>query len=330
MSNTVATKVIDFIEPRLNRRSVAFLLCLLLAGLFWLLTSLSNTYVDEVSVPLVYNGIPDDMLVVNEQVNVVNAEVKGLGFDLMWYWLQFEKFEIPVDAIPSLLPSIKKNGSTYHYILTEDKASRLGNLNENQLEILEISPDTLFLKFVAKHLKQVPVKLNAEISFQKQFGMVSEPILIPDSVLLIGAKEEIDTISFVKTARQTWNELNESLTAEVLLQPFKHFPFIEMSQTNVQVELNVVEFTEGSVLVPLTVVADKPEAVKVFPHEVEIKYQVSLKDYDKVTPSQFEATVVLDNQSLTRSSLTVNVVRQPKEATQLRINPAAVEFIIQK
>jgi YbbR domain-containing protein len=330
MSKTVATSTRAYLLSKLNRRSVAFLLCLLLSGLFWLLMSLSEEYVNEISIPVVYNVPPEDVLVASELTSSVTAEVKGLGFDLMWYWLKFEQLEIPVATNPTELPSLNKNGVPIHYILTADKGIELAKMEDNQLTVLSVEPDTLFLKFVPKFIKQVPIQLNAEISFQKQFGMVSEPILIPDSILVIGAKEDVDTITFVVTEIQYWNDLNESLTNEVRLQKFTNLPFVTVSQENIDVEVNVVEFTEGSVTVPIQIVADNPESVKVFPHEVEIKYQVPLADYDKIRAEQFQVSVVLSENSLGQSSLLVNIDGKPQEVTQVRVSPAQVEFIVQK
>jgi hypothetical protein len=330
MSNSVATRILDYIQPRLNRRSVAFLLCVLLSGLFWVLTSLSKEYVDEVNIPITYQNLPDDLLIANQPTTVVKAKVKGFGFDLLWYWFQFEELEIPVIADPTELQSIHRKGKQYHYILTRDKYGRMESVEDEQLEILSISPDTLFLEFTPKFTKLVPVKLNADISFAKQFGMISNAVLIPDSILLICPKKDIDTISFVLTDAQSWLGLNESLTAEVPMKKLVGLPFVRLSQTNVQVELNVVEFTEGSVMVPIQVEANRPEMVKVFPSEVEIKYQVPLSSYDNVNANQFLATVILNAKSLGSTSLPVTLDRKPAEVNQIRIIPSQVEFIIQK
>lgn len=330
MSNSVATRILDYIQPRLNRRSVAFLLCLLLSVLFWVLTSLSKEYVDEINIPISYQNVPDDLLISNEPTAVVKAKVKGFGFDLLWYWFRFEKLEIPVKADPSELRSIRRQGKEFHYVLTRGKNGRMESMEDGQLEILNIFPDTLFLKFTPKFTKLVPVKLNAEITFAKQFGMISRFVFIPDSILLVGPKKDIDTISFVLTKPQSWLDLNESLTTEVELMKYSNLPFVSFNQTNVQIELNVVEFTEGSVMVPLRIEADRPETVKVFPQEVEIKYQVPLSSYDNVSADQFQASVVLNDKSFGNTSLTVSLHRQPEAVTQIRIIPSQVEFIIQK
>ena len=330
MSDSVATKIIDFIQPKLNRRSVAFSLCLLVAGLFWLLTSLSKKYVHEISVPVVYTSLPEELLIANEPAIVVNAEVRGIGFDLMWYWLRFEEAEIEVHANPSEMPSTRRKGQELHYILSNDENARIVSMEDAALEIQDIWPDTLFIKFAPKFYKRVPVRLNANISFAKQYGMVSEPTLIPDSVLLIGPKEDVDTIEFLLTESQVWQELNESVTAEIEIERFEHLPAVVFNNIKVQVELDVVEFTEGSVSVLLQTDSDRPETIKLFPQEVEIKYQVPLTDYDNVSVDQFQASVVINETSLNRSTLAVKIDKQPESVTQVRVNPLQVEYIIQK
>lgn len=330
MSSSFATKFSNLLRARLNRRSVALAACVALASLFWLLTSLSKEYTDEIRIPVKYNNLPEDALVVNELTTHVSAEVKGFGFNLLWYIFQFDRADITVNANPAILPSYIKNGEKVHYILMSNKGVSLANIKEEQLQIINVSPDTLFVKYKPKFTKMVPIELDADITFEKQFGIVTEPVMEPDSVQLIGVKEEIDTIDQVLTEKQEWNDIDESLSSEIAIAAFENSPLIKVSHATVQVELNVVEFTEGSVDVPLNIVAQKPGSVKVFPSVVEITYQVPLSDYDQVRSDQFQASVILDDAALKQSRLTVNVDRYPVHVKGVRVNPSQVEFIIQK
>lgn len=330
MSNSAATTILEFLKPRLNRRSVAFFLCLVLSGLFWLLTSLSKEYVDEVRIPVTYEDMPENLLLVNDPTVEVTAEVKGFGFDLLWHMLDLEKVRIPVLANPASLPSVKKGGSEVHYVLTAEKTGRMSEIGDDQLEILKISPDTLFLAFKPLYTKSVPVKLSAEISFVKQFGMTDEPTIEPALVELSGLREAIDTIHFVITERQTWTNLDESITAEVPLVSMADSKLVQFSHSSVQVAVNVVEYTEGVVNVPLTVEVENAATVKVYPSEVELRYQVPLSDYDRVAADQFEAVVRLNADAKGQRLLAVEVVNAPSSVRQVRVNPAQVEYIVQK
>lgn len=330
MSSSLATKFSEYIKPRLNRRSVAFIACLALSALFWLLTSLSEEYVDEIGIAVSYSNIPEDVIVINELTPTVTAQAKGIGFNLFWYWVKFEQLEIPVNADPAHLRSYKQDGQLVHYLLTDNTSRKLFGDQDEQLEIQNISPDTLYLKFRPKYSKMVPVRLDAEISFDKQFGMIENAKIEPDSILLTGLREELDTIHFVLTESQSWNELDESISTEIKLKDFDDLPLAKMSTSEVNVELNVVEFTEGTVSIPLNIISQNPGSVKVFPSIVDIAYQVPLAAYDAITSDQFQASVVVDNLESGQSRLTVNIDRQPEYVKGLRINPSQVEFIIQK
>ncbi|MGB0917131.1 MAG: CdaR family protein [Flavobacteriales bacterium] len=328
--SSIATRISEYIKPKLNRRSVAFTACLALSALFWLLTSLSKEYVDEILIPVSYQDVPEDLLIVNELETEVQAEAKGFGFNLLWYFLNLEHVEIQINANPDNLSRLTRNGEEIHFYLTKGKSKSLFEDQDDQLQIQDISPDTLYIKFKKKYSKLVPVKLNADITFDKQYGMIEDAKIEPDSVLVSGLKEEIDTIKFVVVEPQNWTDLDESLTAEVPLVKYENSPLVELSETQVSVELNVVEFTEGTASIPLNIVSQKPGSVKVFPSIVEITYQVPLAAYDDVNAAQFQASVVLDELETSQTRLSVNIDRHPEFVKSVRVNPSQVEFIIQK
>lgn len=328
MSNSGAAKILDYLQPRLNRRSVAFLLCLFLSSLFWLLTSLSKEYTDEIRIPVVYENVPENLLITNNPEEAVSAEVRGFGFDLLWHLMNLETIEIRVPANPTSLRSVKRNGEELHYMLSSERTGKLSKIGDDQLEVLRIWPDTLFLKFKPLYSKKVPVKLDAEINYMKQFGTVSLPVIEPDSITLIGPKEEVSKFALVSTERQTWSDLDESLTEEVDLILGDESSLVKFSSKKVQVTVNVVEFTEGSVTVPLEVKSPNASSVKVFPSQVEVRYQAPLSLYDQITEAMFKASVSVDKTNETL--LTVNLEEFPAQVRQTRVIPSQVEYIIQQ
>lgn len=329
MSDQAATPILEFLKARLNRRSVAFFLCLLLSGLFWLLTSLSKEYVDKIEIPVTYQNLPENLLLVNEPATIVTAEVRGFGFDLLWHWLSFETVEIEVVADPSVLKSYVRSGEKIHYVLTEKKTGKISDLGDKQLEILGISPDTLYLKFQPRYSKKVPVRLNAEITYEKQFGADGQPIIEPAEIEVAGLKEIVSGIEEIVTEPQSWQDLDESITAEVRLVNEHDPKQVVYSEEEVSVAINVAEFTEGTVTIPISVNSGR-KTVTVFPNQVEVKYQVPLSDFDAIKPEMFSAEVLLNKQSEKQSLLTVNLTNVPKQVRQVRLNPVQVEYIVQQ
>jgi len=304
------------------------LACLGLSSLFWLLTSLSKDYSEVIRIPVDYQNLPKDMLVINKPALYVEAEVKIFGFDLLWYWLQFDKAELLVEATPNKMRNIIRNGEKIHFVLVNEKKNRIVGDFDNQFQILNLSPDTLFVQLVPLFSKKVPVKLKAEILFEKQFGMVDNPNLLPDSILLSGAKKTIDTINAVHTELEIWKNLSESVTATLQLQKFDENLLVQFSENQVEVELNVVEFTEGRITLPVKIIAENPQRVKVFPQQVDLTYQVPLAAYENIKTEQFQVSVnVPQSASQELLRLTVNVDGQPSHVRQIRVNPPQVEFI---
>jgi hypothetical protein len=330
MSSLKAASILQFLRDRFNKRTLAFLACIVLSALFWLLTSLSKEYVGQIEIPIIYTDIPEDLVMVNEPVLKATAEVKGVGFDLLWHSFKLEEFELDVSVQPTKMKRTRKNGSEFRYVLTGNANGGLTSVYNDRFNILSVSPDTLFFEFKPKHSKVVPVVLNATMTFAKQFGTISAPQIEPDSVMIIGPKEMIDTISFVRTEHQKWNDLSESLNVEVKLQKARGLSVVQFDHEQVMVDLNVVEFTEGSVVVPLNVKAQNAKAVQVFPQSVEIKYMVALDQYDQVKAGQFQASVTVDGESAKNSRLMVTLNQFPEIVSQCRVLPAQVEFIIQK
>ena len=329
MSNKTAVKLIEFLKPRLNRRSVAFFLCLVLSGLFWLLTSLSEEYVDEVSIPVAYENLPEDLLIANRPITVVRAEVKGFGFSLLWHWLKFNSASLNILANPTGMPSTTRNGEEMHYVLAQEKTGNLSFLGDDRIEVLRIYPDTLFIKFRPMFRKRVPVRLDAQILCAKQFGLSGAPAVDPDTITLSGLKADVEKIDHITTEKQSWTDLDESLTAEVPLIGQADTQLVRMSHQYVQVAINVSQFTEGSVTIPINVRASSGASVKVYPSEVEVKYQLPLADYEKVTAEMFRASVTLDAQN-DGQLLTVELDELPVQVRQARVIPAQVEYIVQK
>lgn len=323
------TNFLNNVRFNFNRRTTAFLACLVLSVLFWLLTSLSREYVEVIQIPVVYHNLPDNQLVVNELANNIDAEVRIFGFDLLWYWIKFETLQIDVDADPETLRSFKRGGDVYHVYLTADQQHNVTAQFDEHFQLLGISPDTLFFKFKPRLYKSVPVLLDAQLSYEKQFGLVGTPSLNPDSVIISGLKEVIDTIDFVRTVPHKLDGLNESVSTTLELQDING-PLLKLSQKEVELELNVVEFTEGKFTTAVEIVGDNSQDIKVYPNTVQVTYMVPLTQYDQVKAEEFRVEVNISGSSWKElSRLNVDVVRKPDEVHQIRVNPAQVEYIIQ-
>lgn len=329
MSNQTVANILKRIRPRLTRRSFAFFLCVVLSSIFWLLSSLSKEHTDEIEIPVKYGNVPDNFLIGNNPVEVVKAVVRGYGFDLLWQKLNLEPIELTISANPKNLPSLTREGVTLHYVLTNEVREKLQKSQDKQLQIERVNPDTLFLRFEQRYTKTVPVVLDADISFAKQYGMAKSIRLEPDSIKVHGSRSALNNIDFIETEDREWSNLSESVTETLPLVLPNADNRLIFSAEQVNIAIDVTEFTEGIATIPIHVLGTSASRVKLFPSEVDVIYQVPLAQYEQVTKEMFRASVSVSPNDR-RSYLPVTLDESPIQVRTARLSPPQVEFIIQK
>ncbi|HIW86783.1 MAG TPA: hypothetical protein IAC47_00700, partial [Candidatus Onthomorpha intestinigallinarum] len=68
---------------------------------------------------------------------------------------------------------------------------------------------------------------------------------------------------------------------------------VSVSTTNIPAYLNVCQFIENVVDVPIeTIHYDKNEKVRLYPNKVRLKYRVAMQDYKTVKANNFSAYVI--------------------------------------
>ena len=95
--------------------------------------------------------------------------------------------------------------------------------------------------------------------------------------------------------------------------------------------MNVTKYTEASIELPL-VYENVPAGygIKTFPDKVTVKYNVALKNYEKINPANFTAVIDYNEIKSGVNKLKVILTKYPNEINSPKIIPAKVEFIIRK
>ncbi len=106
---------------------------------------------------------------------------------------------------------------------------------------------------------------------------------------------------------------------------------MEFSEDEVDVNINIEKFTEGSHKIKLNVL-NVPDSliIRTFPKEITVTYFVALSDYEKVLPQLFEAVVDYNETVHQENKLQISIKNSPEYIKSLRFNPKSVEYIIEK
>jgi YbbR domain-containing protein len=314
---------------RNNRRLGIFLIFLALSTIFWFLTQLEEVYVTRISYPVEYQDMPEDKIVVGNLPSHMRLEIRGQGFKLLEYKFSNELNPLILHINSYNLQALEDDDSPRYYIVTQSTATRIAQQLSQEVEILDIKPDTLFFEFAEKINKKVPVQPSLQYTFARQMMLGGTIQIEPDSVTITGPNSVLDTIFQIPTHAKTYTDLQRTVHASIALE--KPHEQVELSTRRVELTIPVEQYTEGEVQKDVQVI-NVPDSVvvKTFPQNVTITYLVGLSQYQKVIPELFR--VVADYQDIKEGGgqLKVEVMKAPDYLKSYSYNPREVDYIIEK
>ncbi len=312
---------------RLNGRMITFLFCVLISAFFWLMLSLSKEYEIKLIFPVAYINSPSDKVIASRLPETIEIEVKSSGFNLLIYKIKKKNETLLIDVADSK-PLPQKN---HYFLLTNSRIDKITSQFSNDIKILKISPDTIFLNFNKKISRIVPVKANLKISFDNLYQETDSVKLSPAFITISGGADVVDKIRFVETEPVNLKNVNDSLSLKLTILKTPELKLIDLSQSVVTAFVNVTKFTEGSIELPIEA-ANLPAGyeLKIFPDKISVKYNVAFQNYEKITPIRFHAVVDYLKIEPGSNKIKVELEKYPLEIRSIKINPEKVEYIIRK
>ena len=331
----VAKNIEDNIKNFLNkknikadRRLLVFLFFVVIATIFWFLNQLEKEYVTDISLPVRYTNMPADKILVNELPEYFDIRVRAHGYKLLEYKIsnKFLPFQVNVNSITLRMLS----GSDFSklYALTRLMDDKIENQLSSELEIVSISPDTIYFEFADRIFKKVPVASNIEAKPATQFMIRGNIDFKPDSITISGAEPIIDTIHEVFTNNKELIDLAVNYNDDIKLKKIEN---VNLSEDKVDYSINIEKFTEGSQSIALHVI-NVPDSliIRTFPKEITVTYLVALSDYEKVLPELFEAVIDFKETNNQLNRLNILIENSPEYIRSLRYYPKTVEYIIER
>jgi hypothetical protein len=312
----------------LNRRAFIFFFFLLLSVLFWFLTAMNKEYEASISYPIRFIRFPDKKVLVNDVPDRLDLTVNAGGYTLLRYKLQSRLAPIPFDVNSFSLYTLLSDPSTV-YIPSSRAQEHIARQLSSDIEILDISPDTLFFTLADKVSKKVPVKPDLEISFEKQYMQVGPYLVEPDSVTISGPEVIIDTIDVAATVPIIMSDVNRSFDMELEMQPLHK---VEYDPLEVWIQVPVEKFTEASLKVQIEVI-NMPDSLllRPFPPVVTVSCQIGLSAYETLNEHLFRAVIdYAEVDNMLGSKLRVRIIKMPVYIQSVNFTPKSVEYIVER
>jgi len=321
--------LIDFKNRQFDQRVLIFFFFFLLSTIFWFLNALNKEYISDIKYPVRFINFPQNKILVNKLPKKLTFTVESYGYKLLKYKIRPSVLPIvfSVNAYP--LRPVTYIEDNKFYILTDQARGSLVDQLSSEIRVIEIKPDSIILELADLKNKKVKVKPDIEVVLEKPFMLKQEIISKPDSIILRGPDNLLDTISFVKTKFQKIKNIEETVIKNISLVEIDDIIF---STKKVELTISVDKFTESSLKIPVYI-KNLPDSilVKTFPSNIDITFLVALTDFKSITNDSFRAIVDYD---LIKNSeedfATIYIEESPVGIKNLRFSPHRVEYIIEE
>ena len=307
---------------RIERRRVSvFLSCLLIAVFAWLFFALSNNYQYQVNSQINFINPPLNKAYHPLQDDTITLKVQGTGWQLL-----FSKFKLSNKIVNIDL----KDLTTKNFVTVSSQLPQINRQFESNQKVVSVFPDTLFFDFTSRITKRVPVLLLYKLSFQKAYGICGQIRLNPATVMVTGAAEDLEKISYWKTDSLSRNEINSSINVKVSFQKgLKNN--VDVYPKFVKVHVPVDEFTEKVLEIPIEVQNNPGRDVKIVPEKAKITLLTALGNYSKIDRESLKVSVDLDKWMKNKyGQLPVQITKFPSFCKLVKIEPQTVDFLVKE
>lgn len=312
----------------LNEKVLIFFFFLLLSILFWFLTVMNKQYTTSISYPVRYIRFPEEKVLVNNIPERLELTVNASGYTLLRYHWRSRIAPIIFDVNSFALNTLRDDPSTL-YILSTYAQERIARQLSSEIQIIDINPDSLIFQFARRIEKDVPVQVNLDLQFKKQFMQVGPFKVEPDSIRISGPELILDTIYRVQTESPGIIDVNKPFQEELKLLRMNK---VDMDPSEVWVQVPVEQSTEASLKIPIEVV-NLPDSLvlRAFPAQVTVSFQVGLSAYETLNEHFFRAVIdYKEAGNMLGNKLQVKLDRMPEYIRSVSYTPKTVEYILEK
>ena len=309
-----------------KRKINIFLIFLLCSFLAWLVSKLSETYVDRTTFDLENVNVPDSLLLADNTIKNVDVRLRASGFQFLG--LNYNRKNIRID-----LSAMTQNQSNF-YITQLDFRKQIESQLSASMTLMEIDRDTLLLDFYKLESKEVPVSPNINLNPAQNYLVEGKLAIEPALIYITGPKKELDLVNSVSTSEVELNEISEDFSILVELVLPEDLKNSELSEEKVRISGNVYRFSEKVIKIPVEVI-NLPEGtqIKTFPSTLEVLCKARIDRLKDIGPSDFKIVANFQEQQEQRDknkNLQVSLIEEPSDVYSVQLLKNEVEFILKR
>lgn len=306
-----------------KRKVKVFLILLVCSFGAWLISKLSETYTERITFELIFTNSPDTLMLMNSSEKEITLDVRGSG----WQFLssRFTSGELTID-----LERVAYNDKNF-YLPNQDYRDQIEAALPGDMSIVQMADETLLLYFSRLISKKLPVEPNVGIDLAQNFLLEGPLRILPDSVVLTGPQQELDTLVKVYTEKVELTEIDGNISRTLKLVKPQSLLNTSYNIEQVQLSADVFRFSEKILEIAVEVV-NLPEGtqIRTFPNNVEVLCKAKLEILKDLAPTDFKVIADLKEAQENSSFLPIRLVKQPERVPSAQLLQNRVEFILKR
>jgi hypothetical protein len=292
-----------------------FLPFVVLSTIFWLSTKLSNELQYRKQIHIIYET-DDDMVLKNDLSKVLNAQLVGQGWDLIFLKSYSEEN-----------PFVYKIDRNARFINKSDLINRLNiDINDQNIKVEDLNFSDQPLQLEPKLSKKVPIVFDGDLEFASFYKLDGNKVVFdPDSARITGPESMVKNMVEIPCVRQEIKDIQKDIQKTVLLAR-SQLHYIQIDPLEVEMIIRAEQLTQKSITVPVRVAnPDYDSQVNIVPADIEINFLIGLSEFQQVSKDDFSAQIIIPEDRIPNQQYAVSIVKKPGNAVIQEISPAYVD-----
>ena len=297
-----------------------FFLFVLLSFIFWFSTKLSNTYQIEQSFSIHWKNIPKE-IVLNHDSSELSLSITASGIEILWYRLFKNKINLVLNKNIFIGKEAFVSIDNEHFNIQQQ-------LFDNTI-LNQITTPVIKIAYGRLGVKKVKITSGPILKFRAGYLSDSPLTITPDSLLVRGSQDALDTLIIVKTVSFIMEDIFKSFQKVIALEDLTNLQF-DIQEVNIKQEIS--RYSEKQFILPIEIInIPKSVKVKLFPPTVTLKATMPLTLLNSINAKDF--MLVVDYKLILKNELTrlpIRLVKQPIQVKKVIWEPKTVYYLIRK
>lgn len=293
-----------------------FIASVIFAFILWGSISLSEIYYTNVNVKLTLYNFPQGYTTGSQLPEKIKLRVKGQGWRLV---------SINVGPETEFKASVGGDSGSHNINLYDFLESNRWLLSD--VEIINIFPDSL--RFFVERIisRKLPVISGLGLEFKPGYGLASDIILRPDTVVVSGPFSLLKTMKEITTVDKSLSLLDSRTKLEVNLPLMNG---IEYNANLIEVILDIQRIVDKQFENITVDVIDMPprKEVVLLPNKIGFNVRGGIEILGKLKPDQFLAYVRYQSLVQDTTGSVTPILEMPKNVTLQYVKPDRLRYII--